>query len=170
MPSKKHGKTYRQIPDADHSRAVGKRRLAVRKSGVHGKGVYAVLPIKAGDAVLEYKGEIITWRKALSRHPHDPQQPSHTFYFHLNDKYVIDGKYYGNSAKWINHSCAPNLEASQTGRRVFLKALRDIEPGEELFYDYSLIIEGRKTAKVKKEHACLCGSPNCRGTMLDVKG
>ena len=151
------------------SKSSARRRTRVGESGVHGKGVYAVRPIKAGDTVLEYRGEIITWRKALARHPHDLSQPNHTFYFHLDDGHVIDAKYGGNTAKWINHSCEPNLEASQNGYRVFLKALRDIDPGEELFYDYSLIIEGRKTAKVKKEHACLCGAPNCRKTMLDIQ-
>jgi uncharacterized protein len=153
----------------NNASSVGVRRMQVRESGVHGKGVYAVRPIKAGDRVIEYKGEIITWRKALIRHPHDPSQPNHTFYFHLDDGHVIDAKYKGNTARWINHSCDPNLEAYQSGRRVFLKALRDINAGEELFYDYSLIIDGRKTAKVKKEHTCLCGSSKCRGTMLDVK-
>lgn len=147
----------------------GGRRTQVRKSKIHGKGVYAVRPIKAGDRVLEYKGKIITWRKAQAIHPHDPSQPNHTFYFHLDDGHVIDGKQNGNSARWINHACEPNLEAEQDGNRVFLKALRDIEAGEELFFDYALMIEGRKTAKVKKEHACLCGSPNCRGTMLACK-
>ncbi|PKN77197.1 MAG: SET domain-containing protein-lysine N-methyltransferase, partial [Deltaproteobacteria bacterium HGW-Deltaproteobacteria-10] len=102
-------------------------------------------------------------------HPHDPSQPNHTFYFHLDNGNVIDAKQGGNSARWVNHACEPNLEASQEGKRVFLKALRDIGVGEELFYDYALMIEGRKTAKVKKEHACLCGAPNCRGTMLDIK-
>ncbi|MEE9913136.1 MAG: SET domain-containing protein-lysine N-methyltransferase [Deltaproteobacteria bacterium] len=145
------------------------RRTQVRESGVHGKGVYAVRPIKEGDTVLEYKGEIITWRKAQARHPHDPGQPNHTFYFHLDDGHVIDARYNGNTAKWINHSCAPNLEARQDGSRVFLEALRDIDPGEELFYDYSLMIEGRKTARVKQDHACLCGAPGCRKTMLDIK-
>ena len=149
--------------------ATGRRRTQVRKSNVHGKGVYAVLPIAEGENVLEYKGEIITWRKALARHPHDPSQPNHTFYFHLDDGHVIDAKYDGNSARWVNHSCEPNMEACQDGYRVFLKALRDIDPGEELFYDYSLIVEGRKTARVKNEHACRCGARNCRGTMLDVK-
>ncbi len=143
-----------------------KRRVEVSCSGVHGKGVYAVSPIKAGETVLEYKGEIITWRQALKRHPHDPGQPNHTFYFHLDDSHVIDAKPSAAPAKWINHSCEPNLEARQDGRRVFLDALRDIAPGEELFYDYSLMIEGRKTKKVKDEHACLCGSRKCRGTML----
>jgi SET domain-containing protein len=141
-------------------------RTQVRESGIHGKGVYAVRPLQAGDTVLEYKGEIITWQEALDRHPHDPEQPNHTFYFHLDDGHVIDGKYKGNSAKWINHSCDPNLEAEQDGDRVFLKALRDITPGEELFFDYGLVIDARMTAKLKKEYACWCGSPKCRGTML----
>jgi len=143
-----------------------KRRVEVRPSGVHGRGVYAAAPIQKGRFVLEYKGEIITWRQALKRHPHDPAQPHHTFYFHLDDGHVIDALRSRGWAKWINHSCAPNLEAKQRGYRVFLHAIRDIQPGEELFYDYALIIEGRKTAKDKKDHACLCGSPNCRKTML----
>lgn len=142
------------------------RRTQVRESGIHGKGVYAIRPLKAGSKVLEYKGEIISWQEALDRHPHDPEQPNHTFYFHLDDGHVIDGKYKGNSAKWINHSCAPNMEAEQDGDRVFLKALRDIEVGEELFFDYGLIIDARLTAKLKKEYACWCGAPTCRGTML----
>lgn len=151
------------------ARATASRRTQVRDSGVHGKGVFAVRPLRAGERVLEYKGEIITWQEALDRHPHDPEQPNHTFYFHLDDGHVIDGKYQGNSAKWINHSCAPNLEAEQVGNRVFLNALRDIEPGEELFFDYGLIIDARMTAKLKKEYACWCGSPACRGTMLAPK-
>ena len=103
---------------------------------------------------------------AVEMGPHDPAQPNHTFYFHLDDGHVIDGKYKGNSAKWINHSCDPNLEAEQDGDRVFLKATRDIAVGEELFFDYGLIIDARMTAKLKKEYACWCGSPKCRGTML----
>jgi SET domain-containing protein len=144
-------------------------RTQVRESGIHGKGVYAIRPLKAGDKVLEYRGEIITWQEALDRHPHDPEQPNHTFYFHLDDGHVIDGKHKGNSAKWINHSCEPNLEAEQVGDRVFLHALRDIMPGEELFFDYGLVIDGRITPKLKKDYACWCGTPSCRGTMLAIR-
>lgn len=151
------------------SDAPGGRRTQVRRSGVHGKGVFAIQPITAGEMVLEYKGEIITWEEALERHPHDPAQPNHTFYFHLDDGHVIDGKHEGNSAKWINHSCSPNLEAEQQGFRVFLRALRDIAPGEELFFDYGLVIDERITPKLKKEYACWCGTPACRGTMLATR-
>ncbi|MGC4062836.1 MAG: SET domain-containing protein [Aquabacterium sp.] len=159
QPAARTATLHQPVPDKG-------RRTQVRDSGVHGKGVFVVRPIEAGTTVLEYKGEIISWQEALDRHPHDPEQPNHTFYFHLDDGHVIDGKYQGNSAKWINHSCDPNLEAEQDGDRVFLKALRDIDVGEELFFDYGLIIDARMTAKLKKEYACWCGAATCRGTML----
>ena len=147
------------------------KRIQVRKSGIHGKGVFALAPIAAGERIMEYTGSVITWKEAQRRHPHDPNDPNHTFYFHIDDKRVIDGKENGNSAKWINHACGPNCEADldDDAGRVFIKALRDIEPGEELNYDYGLILEGRHTAKVKKEFECRCGTPECRGTMLAPK-
>ena len=55
------------------------------------------------------------------------------------------------------------------GAREFLDALRDIAPGEELFFDYGLVIDARMTPKLKKEYACWCGTPSCRGTMLAIK-
>ncbi|MBN4664893.1 SET domain-containing protein-lysine N-methyltransferase [Pandoraea nosoerga] len=148
---------------------AAKRRIEVRKSGVHGKGVYALKRLKKGDRVIEYKGEIISWREALRRHPHDPEHPTHTFYFSLEDGRCIDGKVNGNNARWINHACSPNCEAREEGDRVYIYALRDIEPGEELFYDYGLVIDARYTKKLKREYACHCGSKDCRGTLLAPK-
>lgn len=149
------------------------RKIIVRQSGVHGKGVYAARLIKKGERIIEYKGERIDWPEALRRHPHDPSQPNHTFYFALDEDHVIDGKKTGNSAKWINHSCNPNCEASlveiNASQRVFVEALRSIKAGEELFYDYGLVIDERQTKKLKAEYACWCGSESCRGTMLAPK-
>jgi len=149
--------------------ARSSRRIQVRRSGVHGKGVFAVAPIAAGRRVIEYRGEVITWREALRRHPHDPAQPDHTFYFHIDDKHVIDANVGGNAARWINHACTPNCEADEVGGRVFINTLRDIAPGEELFYDYGLVIDERYTKKLKKQFECRCGTPRCRGTMLAPK-
>ena len=146
-----------------------KHRIEVRSSGVHGKGVYAVVHIEAGDKIIEYKGERIDWDVALDRHPHDPAQPNHTFYFSLETGQVIDALYGGNRARWINHSCEPNCEADEVDGRVFIKALRDLAPGEELFYDYGLTIDERYTKKLKQEYACYCGAADCRGTMLTPK-
>ena len=146
-----------------------RRRVQVRNSGVHGKGVFALAPIAAGDTVFEYVGERISWQEALRRHPHDPAQPNHTFYFHIDDQHVIDANVGGNASRWINHACDTNCEADEHDGRVFIKALRDIEPGEELFYDYGLVVEGRHTAKLKREYPCHCGGANCRGTLLAPK-
>jgi SET domain-containing protein len=145
------------------------RRIQVRRSGVHGKGVFAVAPIAKGDTIVEYVGEVISWKEALRRHPHDPSDPDHTFYFHIDDKHVIDANVGGNSARWINHACQPNCEADESEGRVFIKALRNIAPGEELFYDYGLIIDERYTPKLKKQFECRCGTPRCRRTMLAPK-
>ena len=109
------------------------RRIQVRKSGVHGKGVFALRVIAAGEVIIEYTGEIISWPEALRRHPHDPKDPQHTFYFHIDEGHVIDALYGGNASRWINHACEPNCEADETDGRVFIKALADLSPGEELF-------------------------------------
>jgi SET domain-containing protein len=145
------------------------RRIQVRKSGIHGKGVFALKPIPAGERIMEYVGQIITWKQALKRHPHDPSDPNHTFYFHIDDTHVIDGSVDGNAARWINHACDPNCQADEIDGRVFISALRDLKPGDELFYDYRLVIDERYTPKLKKAYACRCGSPACRGTLLAPK-
>ena len=149
-------------------RAAG-RRIQVRRSGVHGKGVFALRPIARGETVIEYKGQVITWPEALRRHPHDPDDPHHTFYFHVDEKHVIDAGVGGNAARWINHACRPNCEADEVDGRVFIRALRAIRPGEELFYDYGLIIDERYTPKLKKQFECRCGARGCRKTMLAPK-
>ncbi|MFZ2652321.1 MAG: SET domain-containing protein-lysine N-methyltransferase [Burkholderiaceae bacterium] len=149
----------------EHSPTRG-RRIQVRRSGVHGKGVYAVAPLARSEIVIEYLGEVISWREALRRHPHDPNDPNHTFYFHIDDRRVIDAGRGGNSARWINHACTPNCEADEVNGRVFIKTLRAIRPGEELFYDYGLVLEGRQTPTLKKQFECHCGTRRCRGTML----
>ncbi len=145
------------------------RRIQVRRSGVHGKGVFALQDIPKGEVIIEYVGEIIDWKEALRRHPHDPDDPNHTFYFHIDDDRVIDAKYGGNASRWINHSCDPNCEADEVDGRVFIKALRRIRAGEELNYDYGLIIDAPYTKKLKAEYPCWCGSKNCRGTLLAPK-
>lgn len=151
------------------ARPADHRRIQIRRSGVHGKGVFALQDIAEGEDLIEYVGEVISWAEAERRHPHDPQNPNHTFYFHIDEDHVIDGLHGGNASRWINHSCAPNCEADQQGSRVFIRALRAIAAGEELNFDYGLIIDERYTPKLKAEYACWCGADECRGTMLAPK-
>lgn len=140
----------------------------VRKSTLHGNGVFAARRIPAGTRIVEYGGRRITNEQADALHPVNPDDPFHTFFFALSSGKVIDGGNRGTDARWINHSCSPNCEAQENskGERVHIVALRDIEPGEELFYDYGLVMEERLTKKLKEQYRCLCGTPACRGTML----
>ena len=141
----------------------------MRTSGIHGKGVFALRDFAEGETLIEYLGEVISWEEAQVRHPHDPANPNHTFYFHIDDTRVIDGLHQGNAAKWINHSCDGNCEADEVRGRIFIKALRNIQAGEELTYDYGLVTDEPLTRKLKAEYPCWCGSKHCRGTMLAPK-
>ena len=145
------------------------KRIQPRRSGVHGKGVFALQDIAEGETLIEYVGEVISWDEAQDRHPHDPNDPNHTFYFHVNEDRVIDALHGGNSSRWINHSCDPNCEADEENDRIFIKAIRNIAAGEELNYDYGLIIDEPYTKKLKAEYPCWCGSAHCRGTLLSPK-
>lgn len=150
-------------------RASTGRRIQIRRSGVHGKGVFAVQDIAEGEVLIEYVGQIISWQEAQDRHPHDPLQPNHTFYFHVDEDQVIDAHFGGNSSRWINHSCAPNCFADEQDGRIFITALRNIAAGEELNYDYCLMLDERYTKKLKAQYPCWCGAVSCRGTLLAPK-
>ncbi|HEY8470035.1 MAG TPA: SET domain-containing protein-lysine N-methyltransferase [Longimicrobiales bacterium] len=144
------------------------RPFVVKKSPIHGKGVFATRRIPKGTRLIEYKGERISWEEADRRYD-DSIQPHHTFLFAVDDKVVIDAGVRGNDARWINHSCDPNCEAVDEDGRIFIETIRDIEPGEELTYDYSYILDEPHTAAVRARYPCRCGSPKCRGTILGNK-
>jgi uncharacterized protein len=138
------------------------RRVTARRSSVHGKGLFALQPVAAGERLIEYKGEVTSWRRAAAR---QRSQAGHTFVFGLSDGRVIDDSRGGNSARFLNHACTPNCEAIETGDRVFIHALAGIKPGEELFIDYGLAIDGEMTKYIRAQYACHCGHSACRGSM-----
>jgi len=142
----------------------------VKRSNLHGNGVFAAQDIPAGTRILNYAGKRITPEQADDMHPVNPDDPFHTFFFALSSGKVIDGGNKGNDARWINHACSPNCQAEENadGTKVRIVALRDIKKGEELFYDYGLVIDGKITKTLRKQYQCLCGSPKCRGTMLTL--
>ena len=83
----------------------------VRRSKIHGRGVFAAHPIAAGTRIIEYKGRRISYRLATKLYPEEDKRPTHTFLFELDEDTVIDAGQRGNAARWINHSCDPNCEA-----------------------------------------------------------
>ncbi|MFO1304913.1 MAG: SET domain-containing protein-lysine N-methyltransferase [Burkholderiales bacterium] len=150
--------------------AKADKPYSVRRSAIHGRGVFATRPIARGERLIEYKGQRVSWDAAMERPDSDPDDPAHTFLFELDDGRVIDARVRGNAARWINHSCAPNcITCEDDDGRVFIEAKRAIKPGEELSYDYKLIVDGKLTKKERAAYTCRCGKPQCRGSLLDPK-
>lgn len=140
--------------------------VKVRRSKIHGRGVFALQRIKKGTRVIEYLGDRITHKEADERYADHDENDNHTFLFIVDRRTVIDGGVGGNDARFINHSCDGNCESEIEGGRIFIEAIKNIEPGDELSYDYQIGREKNDPPNVDEIYACRCGARKCRGTML----
>ena len=153
-------------------RAPGKRAprrapyFVVRRSRVHGRGAFALRRIRKGTRIVEYLGERVSHREADRRYEDRDSRDNHTFLFIVDTRTVIDAGAGGNEARFINHSCNPNCETVIEDKRVYIEAIRTIEPGEELNYDYQLARSPDDPPDADEIYACRCGHPQCRGSML----
>jgi SET domain-containing protein len=139
----------------------------VRRSAVHGLGVFAARRIRKGTRIVEYLGERISHREADRRYERKSRRDSHTFLFVVDRSVVIDAGANGNDARFINHGCNPNCESVTDERRVFVEAIRTIQPGEELCYDYAIGRDKDDPPDIDAVFACRCSAESCRGTMLN---
>ncbi len=129
-------------------------RLLVRSSDIHAAGCYTLDPIRRGARIIEYDGPRLSKGEADDRYA----DRIVTYLFGFGGKGdVIDG--FG-TAMFVNHSCAPNCETIERDDRIFIQAIRDIAPGEELLYEYHLYDSDEDDAN------CYCNAPHCRGTMF----
>lgn len=146
--------------------------LEARASSIEGTGCFARQRIPAGTRIIEYLGQRIPPALVEERSQVEVDDlgeiigESRVYMFYVDHRTTIDGGVNGNDARFINHSCAPNCKSTVENRRVFIDALRDIEQGEELTFDYKLDVSGTGTEANKRRYACHCRAPNCRGTML----
>jgi uncharacterized protein len=128
--------------------------LIIRSSDIHAAGCYATSAIRKDARVVEYTGPRISPERADEIY----DGRSTTYLFGLrNGKQIIDGH---GVAMFINHSCDPNCETDEIDGRVWIMALRTIQAGEELTYDY-MLYDGAEDDPAP----CFCGSEKCRGTM-----
>jgi SET domain-containing protein len=142
--------------------------IEVRHSPIHGYGVFALRRIRKGTTVMEYLGERVSHARADARYEHKDPKDNHTFLFTVDAKTVIDGGVGGNDARYINHGCDPNCESTSMQRRIFIEAIRTIQPGEELAYDYQIQRDPDDAPDVDEVFACRCGAASCRGSMLEA--
>jgi uncharacterized protein len=126
--------------------------LVVRPSRIHAAGVFTNTPVRKGERIIEYTGRRISPEEADRLYEGAPR----TYLYGLEDgKTIIDGHGIG---AYLNHSCDPNCEVDERNGRVWIMAIRDIQAGEELLWDYNLYDDDGPAP-------CHCGSPKCRGTM-----
>lgn len=129
--------------------------LIIKSSGIHGTGAFAKVAIPRGSRVIEYTGERISKADSIAR-----CEANNPYIFTLTDTEDLDGSVEWNPARFINHSCSPNCDAELDGERIWVVARRDIQPGEELTFNYGYSLEDYR------EYPCECGSPECVGYMV----
>ena len=142
----------------------GRDLYEVRKSKIQGRGLFATRRLRPGQKIIQYTGERIDNDEADRRYDEDKMDRHHTFLFSLDDDTCIDGDVRTNVARLINHSCDPNCEAIIEDEEIWIYALKNIQPGVELAYDYKYERTGGR--EMEKFYVCHCGSPKCRGSIM----
>ena len=126
-----------------------------RESVIDGCGLFATQAIAAGTRIRQYVGERIDKAESSRR-----CEAGNHYIFTLDDEWDIDGNVPENLARFANHSCSPNCESVIEGSEVWIVAIRDIAPGEEITYNYGYDLEEYR------EYACHCGSTDCVGYIV----
>ena len=149
-----------------NSKSNGHSLLKVKSSGIQGRGVFAARRIRRGRRIIEYTGEIIDNQEEVRRYDDEAMSRHHTYLFKIDENATIDAGSRGSIARFINHSCDPNCEAVWEERRIFIEAVKNIQPGVELTYDYAYEHDGPLTPSLRQFYFCGCGAGNCRGTII----
>lgn len=138
--------------------------IIVKKSGVHGKGIFAAKNIPKGTRIIEYVGDKVDKEEGTRREKQQEKQAKKgegTIYvFELDEQWDIDGSVLWNTARYINHSCEPNCEIIIEKGHIWIVSLRDISLGEELSYDYGFDLEDFE------QFPCKCSKNGCVGYMV----
>ena len=140
--------------------ATYSERLTFAKSNIHGWGLVAKAPMKAGSIVTQFKGETCRSTVADLREARYEEAGVDCYLLKQDDDTVVDCTFQGNFARFTNHSCNPNMyskivKVDQDNHIIFF-ARNDIKAGEELTYNYRFESEDGKVP-------CYCGAHNCRG-------
>ncbi len=106
--------------------------LAIGKSRIHGTGCFAAIRFRQHQQIAEYVGERISLAEAERRRC----APGEQCICDVDSTWAIDGSRGGNGTQYVNHSCDPNSYVIVSQKRIFIFALRDIAPGEEITTDY----------------------------------
>ena len=139
-------------------------RLSVKRSHIHGWGLYLKVNLERDEPIVEYMGEVVRQCVADKRERHyEASGVGSCYLFRLDRNEIVDATRRGNLGRFINHSCDPNayartIQLDARTKKIVIFSRRDMHAGEEVTYDYKFPIEDDKIV-------CLCGSTSCRGSM-----
>jgi hypothetical protein len=122
------------------------------KGGTHGRGVFTDEPIAAGTLIVTFTGPFLRYAETTPR----------TYALQIGPDLYIGAS--SGPDDFINHSCEPNAGFRIEGTTADLHAIRDIEAGEEILFDYSTTLDEDDFTMV-----CQCGTPSCRKVIGDAK-
>jgi hypothetical protein len=129
-------------------------RIEQRRSALHGKGVFASVPITKNTRIVDYDGELVRNGRKLDKREEEYLRQGCIWVFRVNRAWSRDANVGGNVARFINHSCTPNCYFQVVDKTIWIRAGRSIRRGEELTYDYRTI--GDRTIPCR----CRPGCPN----------
>lgn len=132
-----------------------KIRVRVAPSRIAGQGLFAEQEINPGIKIIRYIGQKITQAESDRR-----LAAGNVYIFGLDERYALDGNTPKNTARYINHSCEPNCHTEQFGDTIWIVAIKDIEAGEELTYNYGYEVNA------EPPEPCHCGAQQCCGYIL----
>ncbi len=140
----------------------------LRKSKVHGTGIFSTVSIKKNTKIIEYIGEKVKKSEGDRRSEArikkylNSEKTGSVYIFELNKRYDIDGSFAYNKARFINHSCDPNCEVEISNNRIWITSIKNIKPNTELTYDYGYDFDEDDYG----DHKCRCGSKKCIGYII----
>lgn len=135
-------------------RGEGRENVVVRRSRIHGSGLFARRDLQKGERVIEYVGQRVTKGEGERRTLAQAERGK-IYVFELNQRHDIDGAPLWNVARYANHSCAPNCETDVVRGRIWVIALRNVRAGDEITYDYNFDVDDDL-------QRCRCGAAKCR--------
>jgi alkylated DNA nucleotide flippase Atl1 len=154
-------------PPAVHK---GRRRLTIRRSPIHGRGVFALVDIEAGERLLQFRGAVIRWDHVVGGDQSlGAGGRGSTYLLAMANDTVMDCANGGNSTRYLNHSCEPNCQAVEIGGGIYLYALTRVRAGAELLIDYALAVDDPDHPDTKASYLCHCSARKCRTTMLAAR-
>lgn len=137
-------------------------KVEVFKTKKKGWGLRTTTELPANSFIMEYVGEVVRSKELRSRiKKYTKAKIKHHYFMALRSDEIIDATCKGNLTRFINHSCEPNCETQKWtvngDLRIGFFTLKDLQPGDEITFDYQFQRYGRKAQK------CYCETPSCRG-------